>query len=56
MLVLCVLIQLSLGDDPTIICEAGSVKPAPGELLGMCIHVCVSCCLIPDMGIRSHLS
>lgn len=39
MLVLCVLILLSLEDDPTIISEASSVKPAPAELL--CVCVCV---------------
>lgn len=39
MLVLCVLILLSLEDDPTIISEASSVKPAPAELL--CVYVCV---------------
>lgn len=56
MLVLCVLILLSLGDDLTIISEVYSVKPAPGELLCVYICVCVSCSLISGMWIQSHLS
>lgn len=56
MLVLCVLILLSSEDDPTIISEAYSVKPAPGELLFICVCVCVSCSLVSGMWIQSHLS
>lgn len=56
MLVLCVLILLSLEDDPTIISEAYSVKPTPGELMCIYIRVCVSCSLISGMWIQSHLS
>lgn len=47
MLVLCVLILLSLEDDPTIISEASSVKPAPGELLCIYIYLYVFVSLVP---------
>lgn len=41
MLVLCVLILLSLEDDPAIISEAYGIKPAPGELLYLSMPLCV---------------